>query len=213
MSELWLNGPSELAIEAIKYIYYKFKPNKDILSILDVGCGNGRDAFYFSDNIECRILGIDISKDAIEIALNKVIERQMENVNFQICNFLEFKDGKYDIIFSSGVYHFLKKDERIKFRKRIIKLLKPKGLLFLSTLSVGDSYYYGKGTPVHKESNSFLYEYSAGKTVYLHFSNSEELIKDFSFLDIKELFEHKEHNPHVKGPINYIPWIMIGENK
>lgn len=191
MSELKLEDPRELAIAAIKYIK-KFKPNKGILNILDVGCGNGRDAFYFSDNIKCRILGIDISEDAIEIALNKAKKVQKENVNFQMCNFLDFNNGKYDIIFCSGVYHFLKKDERIEFRKKITRMLKSKGLMFLSTLSVGDSYYFRKGTSIREESHSFLYEYSVGKRVYLHFCTREELTKDFTFLDIKELFEHKE---------------------
>lgn len=210
MSELELEGPSELAIAAMKYIK-KFKPNKDILRILDVGCGNGRDAFYFSDNIKCKIIGIDISKDAIEIALKKAKKLQKKNVKFQIYNFLEFNKGKYDIIFCSGVYHFLKSNERTEFRNKIMRMLKPIGLLFLSTLSVGDTNYYGKGTPIREESHSFLFEYSVEKRVYLHFSTSEELTNDFSFLDIKELYEHEEYDPHVKGPINYIPWIMIGE--
>lgn len=207
---IWLEGPSELAIAAVGY-FKKCKLNKEILSILDIGCGNGRDAFYFSDYLRCRILGIDISEEAVDIASNAALKAQKEDVKFQCCNFTELRGGKYDIVFSASVYHFLKKNERTEFRKMVMRTLKPNGLLFLSTLSVGDTEYYGKGTPVPEESNSFLYEFSPGESVYLHFCTREELVEDFAFLNIKGLYEHEDYDYSVKGPINYIPWILIGE--
>jgi 2-polyprenyl-3-methyl-5-hydroxy-6-metoxy-1,4-benzoquinol methylase len=109
------------------------------------------------------------------------------------------------------VYHFLNKNERRVFRETVMRLLKPNGLLFLSTLSVRDTEYYGKGIRIYEEPNSFLYEYSPGKRVYLHFCTREELVADFAFLEIKELYEHEQYDPRVKGPVNYIPWILIGE--
>ena len=207
---LLLVEPSELATAAVEYLQ-KYKSNKEILSILDIGCGNGRDAFYFSDNLRCSVLGIDLSGEAIHFASNRALKLQKGNVKFQRLNFTELKEGKYDIVFTASLYHFLKKNEREEFRKIVMRTLKPNGLLFLSTLSVGDTEYYGKGTPVPEESNSFLYEHSAGNKVYLHFCTREELIEDFDFLNIKELYEHEDYDPRVKRPINYIPWIMIGE--
>jgi hypothetical protein len=47
---------------------------------------------------------------------------------------------------------------------------------------------------------------------YLHFSTRDELLEEFWFLEIKELCEHYEYDQQVKRPVNYIPWILIGEN-
>lgn len=207
---VWLKGHSELAIAIVEY-FKKRESKNEILSILDIGCGNGRDAFYLSDNLQCSILGIDISKKAIDNATDTALKMKKENVKFKCCSFTELKEGKYYIVLSAGLYHFLKKNEREKFRKIIMRTLKPNGSLFLSTLSVGDTEYYGKGTPVPEEPNSFLYEDSPGNRVYLHFCTREELIQDFDFLNIKELYEYEDYDPRVKGPVNFIPWVLIGE--
>jgi 2-polyprenyl-3-methyl-5-hydroxy-6-metoxy-1,4-benzoquinol methylase len=202
---VWGEGPSELAIAAVGYLQ-KCKSNNEILSILDIGCGYGRDAFYFLDNLRCRIFGIDTSEEAIDIASNAVLKAQKEDVRFQCSNFTELKEGKYDIVYVSNLYHLLKKNESRELRRTVVKTLKPKGLLFLSTLSVSDPEHHGKGIPVPKESNSFQ------DRTYLHFCTREELIKDFAFLDIKQLYEHEYYEPRVTGEIHHhISWILMGE--
>lgn len=207
--EYSLKSPSELGLAAVAYIE-EDKLSSQPLRILDIGCGNGRDALYVVEHLNCSVLGIDSSEEAIEIASSTALETQREKVQFRCCDFRELKGDEYDIVLSSGVYHFLNKNERRLFRGTVMRLLKPHGLLFLSTLSVGDTEYYGKGKPLPEEPNSFLYEYSPGKRVYLHFCTREELVVDFTFIDIKELYEHEQYDPRVKGPINYIPWILIG---
>jgi|LGVE01.1.fsa_nt_gb hypothetical protein len=68
-----------------------------------------------------------------------------------------------------AVYYFFKGDARQKLRATITKLLKPEGLVFLSTLSPKDPLNYGKGIPVANEHNSFR------EKVYLHFCTRNEL--------------------------------------
>lgn len=204
-ARVWGEKPSELAIAAVRYLQ-KGKSNNKILSILDIGCGYGRDAFYFLDNLRCRILGIDISEKAIDIASKAMLEAQKEDVEFQCCNFTELQEGKYDIVFISNLYQLLKRNERKELRNTVMRILKPKGLLFLSTLSVSDPEHYGKGIPVPKESDSFK------DRVYLHFCTRKELAEDFVFLNIKELYEHEYHEPRCTGEIHHhISWILIGE--
>ena len=67
---------------------------------------------------------------------------------------------------------------------------------------MGDEYSY------MTDESSFL----EGPSEYLHFSTRDELVEDFWFLEIKELYEHHEYDPQVKGPVKYIPGILIGEN-
>jgi SAM-dependent methyltransferase len=203
---VWGGGPSELAIAVVKYLQ-KNSLNNTILSILDIGSGYGRDAFYFLDNLRCRIFGIDISEKAIDIASNVVLKAQKEDVKFQCCNFTKLKEGKYDIVFVSNLYQLLKKNERKELRETVVRTLKPNGLLFLSTLSVRDPEHYGKGTSVPEESNSFH------ERLYLHFCTREELIEDFAFLNIKELYEHEYYEPRATGEIHHhISWILVGEH-
>ena len=201
---IWGERPSELAIAAVKYLQ-KCKLKKRIFSILDIGCGYGRDVFYLSDNLGCGILGIDISRKAIEIASDTAFKTQkVDDVKFECCNFTELRDGKYDLVFVSNLYQLLKKDEREELRKTIMRTLAPNGLLFLSTLSVRDPEHYGKGIPV--SDNSFQ------EKVYIHFCTREELIEDFAFLNIKELYEHEYYEPHANGEVHHhISWILVGK--
>ena len=204
---VWGECPSELAIATTRYLQ-KCKLNNRTLSILDIGCGYGRDAFYFLDNLRCRVLGIDISEKAISIALNAILKAQdKKDAKFQCCDFAELKEGKHDIVFTSNFYHLLENNKRTELRKTFKRTLKPKGLLFLSTLSISDPEHYGKGIPVPGESNSFQ------DTVYIHLCTREELAEDFAFLNIKELYEHEYHEPHTGGKVHHhISWILIGEN-
>jgi SAM-dependent methyltransferase len=202
---VWGEGPSELAITAVRCLQ-KCKSGREVLSILDIGCGYGRDAFYFLDNLGCRVLGIDSSKKAIDIALNAALKEQSGVVKFRCCNFTELEKDSYDIVFISNLYHLLKKYERKELRKAILRILKPDGSLFLSTLSVKDPEHYGKGIPVPEESNSFQ------DRVYIHLCAREELCEDFAFLDIKELYEHEYYEPRATGEIHHhILWILIGK--
>jgi SAM-dependent methyltransferase len=202
---VWGEGPSELAIAVVRYLQ-KYKSSGEVLRILDIGCGYGRDVFYFLDNLGCRVLGIDSSKKAIDIALNTALKEQSGIVEFRCCNFTELEEGSYDIVFISNLYHLLKKNERKELRKAILRTLKQEGLLFLSTLAVRDPEHRGKGIPVPGESNSFQ------DRIYVHLCTRKELCEDFAFLDIKELREHEYYEPRATGEIrHHILWILIGQ--
>ncbi|MBM4451138.1 MAG: class I SAM-dependent methyltransferase, partial [Chloroflexi bacterium] len=182
--QVWGDKPSELAVAAASYLR-KQKLDEQPLAVLDIGCGYGRDALYLAANLRCAVLGVDASEKAIEIATRAVPREHKERVKFQKCNFVELDHEKYDIVFASHLYHLLKDDERKRLRRIMGRMLKPDGLLFLSTLSVKDPEHYGKGDPVPGEANSFH-----DKT-YLHFCTKEELIGDFDFLYMKEIYEHE----------------------
>ena len=202
---VWGEGPGELAVAAVSYLQ-KCRSNDETLSILDIGCGYGRDAFYFLGNIKCKVMGIDISERAIDIASAAVLETQKEDVKFQCCGFSELSAGEYDIVFVSNFYQLLRGNEREELRKTIGKSLKRKGLLFLSTLSINDPQHHGKGAPVPGESNSFH------DKVYIHLCTREELIGDFVFLNVRELYEHEYYEPRATDEIHHhISWMLIGE--
>lgn len=160
LGNIWGERPSELAVAMVKYLR-GHKINDDMICILDIGCGYGRDALYFMGQLRCEILGIDNSEKAIDMVKKVAISRK--NVKFQCCNFTELGKDSYDVVFISNLYQLLRRSEREELRRTVMKVIKPNGLLFLSTLSISDPEHYGKEVPIPKESNSFQ------DRVYLHF--------------------------------------------
>ncbi len=64
-NRVWGDGPSELAALAVRYLQ-AIGWDEESLSILDVGCGYGRDAGFFAKQLNGKILGIDPSAEAIK---------------------------------------------------------------------------------------------------------------------------------------------------
>ncbi len=151
------------------------------------------------------VLGIDKSEAAIQMATD-VTSGKGADVSFKCCNFKDLDDEVFDILFASNFYHVLRHDDRNAFRQIAQRIMRPQGILFLNNLSVNDCEEYGKGVPVPDEPNSFIGD------KYLHFCTREELLIDFNFLNIHELYEHSYDEPHEKGHTHYHKsWILIGE--
>jgi cyclopropane fatty-acyl-phospholipid synthase-like methyltransferase len=202
---IWGDRPSELAIITVEYLK-SHQLNDKYLSILDIGCGYGRDSLYLAKQLNCCVLGIDTSQKAIEISKSSLNDQLTKAVQFKCCNFTELSQDQYDIVHVSNLYQLLHRDQRDALRKKIATLLKPQGLLFLNNLSTNDPEEYGKGEPCPNENHSFEGE------KYLHFCNKEELEGNFQFLSIKELYEHEYDEPRAQGATHHhISWIFIGE--
>jgi len=204
---VWGDKPSELAAFACRHLQ-GIKSSGKAIAILDVGCGYGRDAIYLANNLNCRVLGIDSSSEAIEMARKGLAADLESHVSFQCCDFRQIAGGKFEMVFASNFYHLLKMEERQALRDTIKKRLKPGGMLFLSMLSPNDPEHFGKGKPVENEDNSFQDE------TFLHFCTREELERDFSFLSIKELSEHEYYEPRSNGEVHHhILWLLMGVNR
>jgi cyclopropane fatty-acyl-phospholipid synthase-like methyltransferase len=200
---VWGDRPSALAAFACHYL--KGKDLGEAIEILDLGCGYGRDAFYLAHSIDCHILGIDNSGKAIEMARKSLTGELESHIRFECCDFNNIAGGQFDIVFASNFYHLFKAEDRQSFVATIKKNLKPSGMLFLSTLSNKDPEHFGKGRRIETEENSFKDE------KFLHFCTKEELEKDFSFLDIKELSEREYFEPRSNGEVHHhILWILVG---
>jgi cyclopropane fatty-acyl-phospholipid synthase-like methyltransferase len=204
---VWGDKPSQLAAFACHYLR-GLKSSGKAIEILDIGCGYGRDATYLARNINCRVLGIDNSGEAIEMATKGLAADLASRVRFQCCDFRQIPEGKFGIVFASNFYHLFKMEERQALINSIKERLKPGGTLFLSTLSSNDPEHFGKGKPVEDEPNSFHDQR------YLHFCTREELETDFSFLTIKKLSENEYYEPRSNGEVHHhILWILAGVNQ
>lgn len=118
--------------KSILYVIEKFlvSPGK----VLDIGCGSGTIDFYLA-NQGNRVFGIDISRNAIKTC-NKSsrVLKVNESCKFDVMDFPDkIPQGRFDfIIFTEVIEHLENDDLAIK---KISSLLKPKGILVISTPS------------------------------------------------------------------------------
>ncbi len=151
-SRIWGDRPSELAIIAVKYLKSHQLEDK-YLSVLEIGCGYGRDCLYLGKHLNCCIFGIDTSQKAIEILKNSTVDPNAKPIQFKCCDFMDIDQCKYDIVLASNLYQILQKKQREELRKKVTDILKPQGLLFLNNLSTNDP----------EEVSPFLHERGAGR--------------------------------------------------
>lgn len=101
------------------YDILKMRPPVKPYKVLDIGCGEGKDAVFLARN-GYRVTAIDIAESGLEKG-RILAERCNTHVDFFRADITDFRlSEKYDIILSSGVFHFLKPD----LRPEIIENLK-----------------------------------------------------------------------------------------
>ena len=200
--KIWGERPSELTLEASKrLVRHKGRP----LRVLDIGCGYGRDSTYVAKSLGFRVLGIDISEKAIEMAKENALKAQATKAEFKIMDFRNLQ-SYFDVILVSNLYHLLPPEGRRDLAEHIARLLGPDGMLYLNAISINDGEHYGVGTLVLGEKNTWV----DGK--YIHLSTEEELRDAFNALNIRELYEHEYEEPHPEARTHYHKaWILVAE--
>lgn len=100
-------------------------------SVLDIGCGTGTLAVAIKRrHPRIDIVGLDPDPKALAIARRK-ISRARVAVRFErgFADALPFGDASFDRVFSSMMFHHLKRDERPRVLAEIRRVLKPGGSL------------------------------------------------------------------------------------
>jgi len=184
--QIWGEQPSELALEASKRLV---RHKGRSLRVLDIGCGYGRDTIFVAKSLGFRVLGIDVSEKAIEMAKENAVKAEARQAEFKVTDFRELS-SYFDIVLVSNLYHLLPPEGRRDLAEHAVRLLGPEGTLYLNAISVHDGEHYGVGTPVPGEENTWV----DGK--YMHLSTEAELRGAFPALKITELYEHEYEEPH-----------------
>ena len=109
-------------------------------TIIDLGCGNGRDTFYFNKlNLKC--IGIDKSK--VIISKNKKKKKSdfilFKRKNFLKCNFDKMVNNKFSI-YSRFILHAIDENTEKKLFKNILSSKKLE-YLFIEARSINDKLY------------------------------------------------------------------------
>jgi len=208
VGRLWGDGPSELALLAVARLRASAFSE---LTILDVGCGYGRDARYLAAELGCRVIGLDPSPAATALALKaRSVGLDVDYVTGDLGMLLSDPDvaGPYDVAFVASVYHLLGPIGRREFAAALAAAVRPGGLLFLSTLSPRDPQHYAVGRPVTGETRSWI------DRTYLHFCVADELERDFAAFKVLDLDEraYLEHNRD--GQVHrHTSWFLEGRRR
>lgn len=141
------NEPSELAIRALMAF-----SDRGIKSVLELGCGQGRDTWYFVDQ------GFDVTAlDYSEAGICQMQERAKAigaKVVLQVHdakNPLPFPDNSFDAIYSHMLFTMeFSEQELSHMMKECLRVLKPNGLNIYSVRNDHDP-HYGKFTPRGKD--------------------------------------------------------------
>tara|TARA_B100002052_G_C15662158_1_gene497817 strand:+ start:143 stop:781 length:639 start_codon:yes stop_codon:yes gene_type:complete len=135
------NEPSNFS----KFIYKKFLKKNNVL--LDIGTGDGRDAFFFRKKIKF-VYGIDLSNIAIVKNNKKISKLNFKNINFKnisIISLKSLKNKKINFIYGRFFIHAIDSAKENIFLNNIAKYFKNKTLVALEFRTTQDKLiYYGK---------------------------------------------------------------------
>jgi ubiquinone/menaquinone biosynthesis C-methylase UbiE len=122
---------------------YKLIKAKNLKTLLDLGCGDGRDSIYFL-NKGLQVTAVDFSKSGIEklkACQNKIncILKDIRNINFA--------DNSFDAIYAHLTLHYFDDKTTTEIFNNLYKILKKGGLIFVKCKSTDDA-LCGKGKKV-----------------------------------------------------------------
>jgi SAM-dependent methyltransferase len=155
---------------------YLFLKNKKVKTILDLGCGSGRDSIFFTKKgFEVAALDIfvdDVQQEKLKRFGIKFFRKDIREINF--------KAESFDIIFAHLSLHYFDNKTTDKIFNNLYKILKPGGYVFVKCKSTADP-YFGQGKKIADN----YYEFGHKR----HFFTTEymiEKLKKFKIIKIQK---------------------------
>jgi len=141
-------------------------------TVLDLGCGTGRDAYIASRLVgpEGRVIGVDMTPEQLEVALRHVDEQtrrfgyEKPNVSFrhgyiEDLAAVDVADDSVDVVISNCVINLSPDKERVF--SEIFRVLKPGGELYFADV------FAGRRVPAHLADDPVLYGECLAGAVYI----------------------------------------------
>jgi len=170
-----INYSTDVIKELLEFFIKNLNGNK----ILDVGCGPGRDAKFFS-NLGYEVIGIDLSEKLLEIARKNAPKAKFYLMDMRN---LDFPDNYFDGIWACASFLHIPRKGGQKTLNEFYRVLRENGLMYISVKE-------GSGETFVKSS-----QYGEKERYFVYYSSTElrKLIENSGFKIIKEIIE-KEKN-------------------
>lgn len=171
----------------------------NIKRVLDLGCGSGRHIIYLAKK-GLQVYGIDIAEEGMKIT-KEWLKKEKLRANLKIGSIykkLPYQDNFFDAVISTHTIHHAKIKNIRKSVKEIERILRPKGLIFITVRKRKFKKFwpkytiiekYGKQKTGYKVIGSRMYApIGGGEKGLIHYLFNKELIrkefKNFKIYDI-----------------------------
>ncbi|MCA9397825.1 class I SAM-dependent methyltransferase [candidate division WWE3 bacterium] len=137
---LFPTAPSGVGMKLINFLEdhnYSFSQ-----SLLDIGCGNGRNSIALAQK-GFHITGIDGISAAIEDA-QVWADRQNLDCVFDVVDISKhwpLQDNSFMYAIDINTFSSLSKEESMNYSRELVRVLQPGGLFFIYTYTIDDQYY------------------------------------------------------------------------
>lgn len=185
-------NPSNFA----RFIINFFKKKK-LNNLLEIGCGDGRDSFYFSQKLK-KIISIDRSKEAIKKNTLLLKKKKIKNLLFlskDITKIKQLRFNDFDILYARFFLHTINLNDEDKLLTILKKRLKVNTYICLEFRTIKDEMFNkGKKLSTHERITDHYRRFINVK----NFRNKVK--KDFKILYCvakKGFSKYKKENPHL----------------
>lgn len=129
------DAPQADTLRFLKFLKKEQKFKVEDKSVLDLGCGTGRNANYLAD-LGNKVIGIEISKTALSLAKNRaqdmgiVVDYRLGDIGEKY----EIEDNSVDIVLDITSSNSLNEKGRETYLEEVNRVLKKKGFFFVRAL-------------------------------------------------------------------------------
>lgn len=168
--------------------------NSNNKKILDIGTGSGAISLALSKNLkDSKIIGVDISKNAIDLANENKIKLNINNVEFKESDIFSNIEEKFDIIVSNPPY--INKEDFEKLDKKLY--YEPQNALYGGEDGL---YFYKK---IIKNAKNFL---NKNGKIYLEIGYDQKdsisnLLEEYGYKQIKSYKDFNDFDRIIKACI------------
>lgn len=165
-------------------------------TVLDLGCGNGRNLIYLARKFGVRGAGIDSSHEAIREARGKSAELPLVYKVRSVVHPLPVPDLSQSLVLLMMTLHFLTKNERANLYKEMARVLKPSGWLYLKTFLLEDDRHARRLLSEHpaEEAGSYVHPKFGGVE---HVFTEDEIRADLAlYFTVEKIAKSHRH----RGP-------------
>lgn len=168
--------------------------NSNNKKVLDIGTGSGAISLALSKNLkDSKIIGVDISKNAIDLANENKIKLNINNVEFKESDIFSNIDEKFDIIVSNPPY--INKEDFEKLDNKLY--YEPQNALYGGEDGL---YFYKK---IIKNAKNFL---NKNGKIYLEIGYNQkdsisDLLEEYGYKQIKSYKDFNDFDRIIKACI------------